>query len=258
MTAAVVTLTKNLPTTLPSTKGLFERASDFNIAAWFQANPSLVTKNPTTGAVSLVNAKVGGAITYLQSTTAQQPIYTESQFGAFPGFKFDGVDDRLITAWTGAPSRSGAWSVALIARLAAPSAQVCFMGSWTSAGVGSLAYVSAGNVLSFQHGTGIIAGPNLATAGLYGKPLLIIFGSDGDNLFLRVNGVSYASVATNNAASTQQWAIGALNSGGAQPFNGSIGDVIFAGFVINNNPEILDAIEAYAGRFMGVTFPWQV
>lgn len=258
MTEPLLLLTKDLPTSLPSTKGLFNRATEFNLAAWFQANPALVTKDGTSAAVSLVNAKVGGAISYLNNTGSQQPIYTESQFGAFPGFKFDGTDDRLITAWTGAPSRSGAWSVALVARLTAPSAQVCLMGSWTSAGVGSLVSVSnTTNILSFQHGSGILAGPNLSTAGLYGKPLLIIFGSDGDNLFLRVNGTSYVSVASNNAASTQQWVFGALNSSGAQPFNGSIGDVIFANFVINNNREILDAVEAYAARFMGVTMAWQ-
>lgn len=258
MTSSIVTLTTDLPNTLPTTKGLFERASEFNLAAWFQANPALVTKDGA-GAVSAVSAKVGGAINYVQPTGAQQPAYIESQFGAFPGLKFDGVDDRLITAWTGAPSRSGAWSVALIARLAAPAAQACLMGSWTSAGVGSLLFVSnTTNILSFQHGGGIIAGPNLSAAGLYGKPLLIVFGSDGDNLFLRVNGATYTSVASNNAASTQQWVLGALNSGGAQPFIGSIGDVIFANYVINNNSEILDAVEAYAARFMGVKMAWQV
>lgn len=258
MTDSIVTLVTDMSPSLPSNKGLFQRAAEFNFTAWFEANPALVTKDVGTGAVSSLAAKVGGAISYVQPTPAQQPIYTESQFGAFPGLKFDGVDDRLITAWTGAPNRAGPWSVALLCRLAAPAQQVTVMASRSGTNVGSLLTISnATNVMSFQHGTGVLAGPNLLTSLMYGKPLLAIFGSDTDNLFLRVNGRDYPSVQSNNAAATVDWVIGALNTAGGQPFNGAVATAIFAPYVMNNNAEVVDSIEAYAAKFMGVTMAWQ-
>jgi hypothetical protein len=112
-------------------------------------------------------------------------------------------------------------------------------------------------VLCFQHGSGVIVGPNLGTLGLYGKTAVAIIGGDGDNLFLRVNGRDYPSVATDNAAATVAWVLGALNTSGGQPFAGTIGDVLFADYVINNNAEVTDEIEAYAARFMRAKMAWQ-
>lgn len=253
MTDAVVTLTQNISG--PTVKGLYERivAGDFGAGiTWFQTNPALVTKDPTSAAVSAVNPKVGTGISYLQGTTSSQPIFWESQFGGFPGFKFDGVDDRLITAWTGAPSRSGVWGMAVVFRLPAPSAQVTVLGSWTSSNVGTLVYVTTGGALYVQHGTGLLACGSVS----YGKPIVLLFGSDGDNLFARVNGKDYASIAHNNAASTQGWVLGSLNSAGAQPFNGSLGDVIFLPFVPSLNLDFVDAIESYSVKHYGAPMAW--
>lgn len=257
MTDPIVTLTTDLPSTLPSMKGLYQRAEELRLKWWLQANDTLVTRD-SAALVSLVTAKIGSGVTYAQTTAGQQPLYVESQFGKFPGLKFDGVDDRLVTAWTGAPSRSLPWSVAVIFRIAAaPAAQGCIMASRSATNVGSLLYVTTAGVLGFQHGAGVLTGPNLGTLGLYGKTVLVIFGSDGDNLFMRVNGRDYASVATDNAAATVAWVLGALNTSGGQPFAGVIGDVHFTDYVINNDSEVVEEMEAYAARFMKAKMAWQ-
>ncbi|WP_320377279.1 hypothetical protein [Escherichia coli] len=225
---------------------------DAGVINWFQADQRFVTTSENDDIVSFNDVK-GTINKLLRSSSSASATLVEELFNGFPGARFNASeqDRSLFSGNALATTQKFTW--AGVATLRTLSASCTLLGTFTSASIRAILNVSisGGNAgkLAFLFGTASCFGPTLELD----EPFAFACGYDGTNIFLRVNGQLFTTVAA-GSPSTSVFSLGAL-PGGSQFWDGDVAEVFICNVPLNTSAgsELLAKISNYFSKVYRLT-----
>lgn len=223
---------------------------DSHLINWYQADARSLTLE---GAeiVSFNDKKPTGS-KYTRNSGSNSATLVNALFGIYPGAKFNPAEsDKSVFSGT-TPNLAVPFSWAGVATLAGNTASGTLFGTFTSSTVRSILRVGVGTTaLQFQYGTTQTA----ALPVTLGQPFAFAAGSDGTNLFLKVNGAE-SIVPVAGAPGSSTMALGGLTSGG-QFWDGNVSDIFVCDLALNAadaaNQALLRKIRNFTQTVYGVS-----
>lgn len=231
----------NLPSALPYDEQILALPS---LTEWFQADPSAVTV--VAGSVSDLVSKKASARVFTQGTVGRRGALVPSAIGGFPALALDGLDDNY--ALTDGPNLALPFGWAVIFRSTDNGANQNVMGRFSSSSSRCILNLSSSGTLAFQIGSSSIGGPVTRDAWH-----LAILGSDGSNMYMRLDGADIAPVAHNGNVSSNPFYLGTLNPSLSQCFLGRVSDVWLFDQNILGSAATIELIEGFARQVYGLS-----
>ncbi len=219
-----------------------------SLYSWAQADAATTAISSGTSIASFVDRRPG-AVGWAQPAAGRQAALTPAQIGGYAAAVFDGVDDHYSHPDPDFDFTQPFTIIALLNGSAAGGADMQVMSRFNDLANRTYVNIRPSSV-DFLHGSGMATLPY--ARGTWG---LVIAASNQTQLKMRINGVSAAPAATNNAAGTNQWSLGSLYDGTIQqPFRGAIADVLVFSEDIIANAARLSLVEKYFVNTYGLSF----
>ncbi len=236
-------------TTLPTGASLASQLlGSTGLSHWFQADPSYVTLGTGQNIASFTD-RVATGQSFTQATSANQATLDANVFGTYAGADFTAANNDSYTLSGSQPTLTAPFSICVVFKTRATTAAQNLLGSFTSGSIRSiLNRGSTAAQLQHQYGTS-----NMVFPIVDGVVQALIYGFDGAYLRGSIGGgVEIPKVAAAGAPGTGTMVMGTL-TGGGQPFDGFISDVIMFNNCVLDNPTALANLRALVAGVYGVT-----
>jgi hypothetical protein len=240
MATQVATVVAILMLAVGQTHAAFSSNTVSGLAVWFEADAGVLTNS--SGAVTNWLDQSGNGRNATQTTTSDQPTYVASALNGKPVIRFDGVNDKLVTA-----NLSSAFPTAATLFVVATISNDTAYDIYYNATAGDSYWRHAGSGLSFPAMFRTTRIDSYCAMPTNGTIMCTVKSSSG-NWEMRTNGVSAGVVSSGSYSSGGIHTIAGGATGGA--LQGDIAEVLIYNHILNSSEE--SAVGGYLARKYGL------